>query len=142
MDLAEAYGSNFVPKKDMKNQRKRIKNLEPTPEPTPQGTSLLPEDVNPRPSSVPRTHVIDQRPRPQAPQILGMGSSKSIGKIVGDSLRNVMGSFESFNPMGTLGSHNMSPEIYLIQFHISKDDCHMICLFIMIFIISFMMSRK
>lgn len=142
MDLSEAYGTKFVPKKDMKNQRKHIKNLDPVPQPAVQGTSLLPEDVNPRPSSVPRTHMIDQRPRPQAPQILGMASSKSIGQIVGDSLKNVMGSFESFNPMGALGSHNMTPEIYLIQFHISKDDCHMICLFIMIFIISFMMSRK
>jgi len=130
MDLLEAYGGSFgqtAPK-----EHTRIKNLEPDAKPQPQGTSILPEDLNPRPSSVPRVHVIDERPRPR---ILGTGLGKSIGQIVTDSMKNAMGS---------LGSHGsgMSPEIYLVQFHISRNDCHTICLFLLVFIISFLMSSR
>jgi len=68
MDLSEAYGNKFVAKAD-KTPHTRIKNLEPEPKPTPapieQGTSLLPTDVNPRPSSAPRVKKIDRTPRPR-----------------------------------------------------------------------------
>jgi len=133
MDLSEAYGGKFV-QDSKKGQHTRIKNLEPE---QPQGTSILPEDLNPRPSSVPRTHVIDERPRPRpvgrgVPGAIG----KSIGQILNDSVKTVMGS------LGSHGSNMGNPEIYLVQFHISRDDCHTICLFLLVFIISFLMSAR
>jgi len=131
MNLSEAYGGKFGQSEE--REHTRIKNLEP---PQPQGTSILPEDLNPRPSSVPRTNVIDERPRPRS-RTLGAGPvlGKSIGQMVSDSMNTVMGS---------LGSHasGISPEIYLIQFHVSRNDCHTICLFLLVFIISFLMSGK
>lgn len=34
------------------------------------------------------------------------------------------------------------PEIYLLQVQIGRDDCHLVCMFLFVFIISFLLSRR
>lgn len=47
---------------------------------------------------------------------------------------------------GKLGSSYMenggSSDMYLIQIQIGRDDCHLMCMFLLIFIISILMNRK
>lgn len=35
-----------------------------------------------------------------------------------------------------------SPDVYLLQIQIGRDDCHLVCMFLLVFIISFLLSRK
>jgi len=34
------------------------------------------------------------------------------------------------------------PDVYLLQIHIGRDDCHLICTFLLVFIISFILSSR
>ena len=34
------------------------------------------------------------------------------------------------------------PDVYLLQIHIGRDDCHLICTFHLVFIISFILSSR
>lgn len=132
MDLHEAFGGKCsFPEEKRRNKdrtRPRIKNLEPKPEPAtenkstpaPQSTNLRPSDVNPTPSSVPRGPV---------------SSFSTLGKALGYAARSTLGS------IGGLGSAN-DPGIYLIQIQESRDDCHLICIFLRVFILSFLLTNR
>ena len=39
-------------------------------------------------------------------------------------------------------THDAIPDVYLLQIHIGRDDCHLICTFLLVFIISFILSSR
>jgi len=36
----------------------------------------------------------------------------------------------------------VNPDVYLIQIQIGRDDCHLVCTFLLVFIISFILSSR
>lgn len=137
MDLREAFGGKFSATEGKRKDRTRIKNLEPETRPdhpspvpetsthaSPQGTSLRPSDVNPRPSSVHRGPV---------------SNFPTLGQVLGNAARSTLGTIGSLgSSLGNAGD----PGIYLIQLQIARDDCHMICVFLLVFILSFLLSNR
>lgn len=133
MDLRDAFGGKFAAAEGKRKDRTRIKNLEPEtrPEPVteprparesraPQGTNLRPSDVNPRPSSVPRGPI---------------SSFPTLGQVLGNAAKSTLGT------IGSLGNTG-DPGIYLIQISVDRNDCHMICVFLLVFILSFLLSNR
>ena len=37
---------------------------------------------------------------------------------------------------------HIRPDVYLLQVQINRDDCHLLCMFLLVFTISFILSNK
>lgn len=42
----------------------------------------------------------------------------------------------------TLATSGSTPEVYVLNVEIGKDDCHLICVFLLVFSLSFILSNR
>jgi len=70
------------------------------------------------------------------PQRLGMEAVETPDVEVVQPVQQVV------QPVQPVQTVQTQPDVYLIQIHIGRDDCHLICVFLLVFIISFILSSK
>lgn len=92
--------------------------------------------------------------KPQVPQVPSVPSVPSVPPTKMEKIDNVQSIQKFVQSSGkTLGAprrvHNSksklgSPmsDIYMIQIQIGRDDCHLLCMFLLVFIISILLNKK
>jgi len=115
MDLKEAFGGKFIPKTPIPRM------------PEPPRAKELPK-VSHVPVDLPVVPLKKSKPR------LGTNLTKKIVNPRPSSVPFALGAH--------LGSVMNDPAIYLIQLQMNRTDCHLICLFFIIFTITLLMTSQ